>query len=111
MSKGKLPLGPEFGFALDMARRAPSNESPWLYIRGLLKSDGSLLDLPRLEELASKYILCVPLRALLVWIYDTLSKDGGKALALCSELATSIDTIHEKYWNHRVVSLKEKYNL
>ena len=95
-------------WALAQAARAPNNESPWLYLRGMAKKVPDVLDVAELEQLASRWILCVPLRALLLWLHESAGR-GDRAKELCQELATQVDTIHAKYWNYKASLLEKKF--
>jgi protein farnesyltransferase/geranylgeranyltransferase type-1 subunit alpha len=99
----------EVAYALDQARRAPSNESPWLYIRGIVQNSPQAVAIDTLEELAGKWILCIPVRSLLVYLYENVAKDGEKALTTVKELSETVDTIHAKYWNYKAKLLETKF--
>jgi protein farnesyltransferase/geranylgeranyltransferase type-1 subunit alpha len=97
----------EFEFALDRARKAPSNESPWLYLRGLYKHCPAVVDVERLQQLASQWVLCVPVRALLVHIFESSGR-LDEALELSRDCAVQIDPIHAKFWNYKAASIEKK---
>lgn len=97
----------EVDFALERARKAPSNESPWLYLRGVSEHCPTALNVEQLQQLASQWILCVPLRALLVHLHE---RDGrlADALTLCRDCATQVDPMHAKYWNYKASVIERK---
>jgi protein farnesyltransferase/geranylgeranyltransferase type-1 subunit alpha len=97
----------EVEFALEKARKAPSNESPWLYLRGLSQHRPNVVDIEHLQRLAAQWVLCIPVRALLVHLFERQGK-FEEALQLCNECATQVDTIHAKYWNYKIVSIQKK---
>ena len=99
----------EVEFALERARKAPSNESPWLYIRGISQHHPDAVDIEHLQRLAAQWMLCVPVRALLVHLFERQNRFDD-ALALCKECATQVDPIHGKYWNYKagVIEAKKK---
>jgi protein farnesyltransferase/geranylgeranyltransferase type-1 subunit alpha len=97
----------EVEYALQQARRAPSNESPWLYLRGIAQRCPGAVEVARLEQLASQWVLCVPVRALLVFLHEK-SGDTEAALRLCRECADTVDTMRAKYWNYRASTIKQK---
>jgi len=96
-------------WAMERVKRTPSNESPWLFIRGILKQQEeeweALLPLEQLEQAADKWIMCCPIRALLVDYYGR-ANNKEKAITLCKDLAESTDTIHAKYWKYRQEKLR-----
>ncbi len=97
----------EVDYALQQARRAPSNESPWLYIRGIAQHCPAAVDVARLEQLASQWVLCVPVRALLVVLHEKRGNTEA-ALQLCRDCASSVDTMRSKYWNYRAATIQNK---
>jgi protein farnesyltransferase/geranylgeranyltransferase type-1 subunit alpha len=98
-------------FAKSAIRRAPQNQSPWNYLRGLIRqakgpaalslasfktfaSEFASIDDP--DEVSSSHAL-----DLLADIYaneENKSEEAGKALDL---LANKYDPIRENYWNYR----------
>ena len=99
----------EIEYALTEARRAPSNESPWLFIQGICrKHEGEVVDVARLQELAEKWILCVPLRALLIFLYEHRLHKYAEAVALANECSEQVDTIRAKYWKYKAGVLQAK---
>eukprot|EP01137_Pigoraptor_chileana_P009429 Opistho-2@57691 len=94
----------ETEYALAIIRRAPNNESPWSYIRGLLR-DRRMLDFPALvdacEELYSKSVRSPHLLGALVDIRIEQGRHAD-AKAFCDALGNDIDTIRKKYWEFRV---------
>lgn len=97
----------EVEFALQQARRAPSNESPWLYLRGIAQRAPAAVDVARLEQLAAQWVLCVPVRALLVHLYEKRG-DVAAAVRLCRECADTVDTVRAKYWNYKAAAVASK---
>ncbi len=99
--------GAEVEYALQQARRAPSNESPWLYLRGIAQRCPGAVEVARLEELAAQWVLCVPVRALLVFLHEK-SGNAEAALRVCRECADTVDTLRSKYWSYRAATISKQ---
>jgi len=96
----------EINFAIDFIRKAPNNECPWTYLRGLFLQDKYATN-PILKQtlldLKQKYTTSPHVVSLLLDIYE---QEGTKesieaAVELCNILETSLDTLHRKYWVFR----------
>lgn len=94
----------EVAYAQEKIRLAPQNQSPWSYLRGLLRKRGSLTecrgfaeefaDLEREDQVRSSHAL-----DFLADCYADEEKDkAGRALEL---LARKYDPIRKNYWNYR----------
>jgi len=92
----------EVEFAVSFIRRAPNNQSSWVYLRGLFKDDLSALPAVRtlLQQLREQYTTSPHAASLLV---DICSKAADRPLAaeLCTELELHLDTTHRKYWSNK----------
>jgi protein farnesyltransferase/geranylgeranyltransferase type-1 subunit alpha len=81
-----------------------TNDSPWRYLEGLmtLPCFGET-ERKRLEDICRRYresdANCPHPASLLVELLPTSGKD--EAVALCTELATSLDTVRATYWQFR----------
>jgi len=100
----------EIGYAFDWIKKAPNNQSPWIYLKGLF-IDQKIGDHPELKKLClefrNKFTTSPHVASLLVDIYES---EGTKesilqAAELCTALETSLDNIHRKYWVYRKQSL------
>jgi len=98
----------EIEFAQKYIKFSPNNESPWVYLKGVIYANGGKLqNYSQVKsfalEITAKFILCAHARSLLVDIYEEeMSEDSlRKALQLCDELAINLDAIREKYWAYR----------
>ncbi|KAI4217700.1 MAG: hypothetical protein LQ351_000296 [Letrouitia transgressa] len=94
----------EVAYAQEKIRLAPQNQSPWSYLRGLLRKRGSLAecrkfaeefaDLEREDQVRSSHAL-----DFLADCYaDEEKEKAGRALEL---LARRYDPIRKNYWNYR----------
>ncbi|KAK7734348.1 CAAX geranylgeranyltransferase alpha subunit [Botryosphaeria dothidea] len=102
----KKVLDREMDYAKAAIRLAPQNQSPWNYLRGLVRH--AKLPLSTLKEVALQYasvdkpdeISSTHALDLLADIYseESSKEDAAKALDL---LATRYDPIRENYWNYR----------
>lgn len=93
-------------------RRAPSNESPWLFMQGICqKTDEEVIDVSNLVELSEKWVLCVPVRSLLIYLYEFKYKKYVEAIDIANECAEKVDTIRHKYWKYKSSELKKKLEL
>ncbi len=102
----------EWDWAMGEAAKAPNNESPWLFMQGILRRCGAsaqtVVSVQDLQARAGRWPMCIPLRALLVYVYEKVVGDLGSAIALCrGELATQLDTIHANYWNYKAGQLEK----
>ena len=96
----------EFKYAMAAIDKAPQNQSPWNYLRGIVRKSG--MSLAHLKELAERYAnLEQPdtvrsshaLDVLAEVLAEEKSKEqAGKALDL---LATKYDPIRKNYWEYR----------
>jgi protein farnesyltransferase/geranylgeranyltransferase type-1 subunit alpha len=118
-------LEKELEFVADAIRKAPHNQSPWNYLRGITKLGGGQISLPHcpqihnlcqeiLEELPS----CSPALALLADVYaaqmhSSLRKgevDAGRAIyelgGQCFRGLLIADPIRRHYWKFRLDALE-----
>ncbi len=97
----------EMYFALKHAHTAPHNSSPWSYIRGLLRLttvDDTYADLFDGCEAMSKLENPSPgaISTLMeLHLKRNLPEDKAIAGLLCTRLASEVDVIRAKYWEHR----------
>lgn len=100
----------EIAYAIERIKKAPSNESAWNYLTGIVKGH-KFSDFPSIEafckEHESKWILCTPLFSALVDICEEAGGEEnlGKAKKYCDELE-KMDEIHSKLWVWRKKQLK-----
>ena len=103
---GSEVLEHEIAYAKEKIRMAPQNQSPWNYLRGVLKKKGGgvgevkgfaeeFADLDKEGEVRSSHAL-----DLLAEVYAEEHKEerSGRALEL---LAKRYDPIRKNYWNYR----------
>lgn len=103
----------EIDYAFDMISLAVHNESPWNYIRGLVRGhEPSFAE--QLKEKAQDILAatpdCIFAAALLV---DLLAKDGSdKALESATKLLETLmnetDCVRKPYWQFRLTTLKRR---
>lgn len=96
----------EISFAKDNIRKAPQNQSGWLYMRGVLRRKGD--GLKQLEEFAGEFadvenangVKSSHALDLLahIWAEEQEGKKAEKALLL---LAARYDPIRKNYWDYR----------
>ena len=110
----------ELAFAMDFCRRAPNNESPFNYLRGLLRLAcfreqaqlrgfcESLLAELRAQYGAEGHINAANPPPLLMLLVAVLAATGDDAAAssLCDDLAVRFDTVRAKYWRYRAAQLR-----
>jgi protein farnesyltransferase/geranylgeranyltransferase type-1 subunit alpha len=103
----------EINTAFHWISKSPNNQSPWNYIKGLFaKLDYA--DFPDIEakcvEALTKYPVCPNPHILLLDIYERRSTQDSLALAKesCDKLASSLDSVHKKYWLFRRSELDKK---
>jgi len=103
--------GTEIMYTIEKIKKAPSNESAWNYLTGLMKGD-LYADFPAIETFCKEHehswILCPHLFSTLV---DICEQAGGaenieKAKKYCDELV-KIDEIHSKLWIWRKKQLPQ----
>ncbi|KAF2071917.1 hypothetical protein CYY_006774 [Polysphondylium violaceum] len=110
---GKDIIDREIEYSLRSIKLSPNNESPWSYLRGLFKNQ-KISDYPELlvtlKELKAKYIGCSHVNSLIIDIYEEQStKDSlEQALVLCKLLSSTVDQIHQKYWNYKHSSIEKQ---
>eukprot|EP01086_Lenisia_limosa_P004320 TRINITY_DN19485_c0_g1_i1.p1 TRINITY_DN19485_c0_g1~~TRINITY_DN19485_c0_g1_i1.p1 ORF type:complete len:343 (-),score=61.02 TRINITY_DN19485_c0_g1_i1:3-914(-) len=102
----------EIEFALTYLKKAPNNECPWNYIKGLCIGHrySNIEGLRNLvEKLMAQFPACPHAVALLVDIYSQGSQeDVSKAKELAMSLASNLDPLRVKYWTWIADSLKGK---
>jgi len=96
----------EIDYSFKWIRKAPNNESPWTYLKGLFMNDKYSKN-PQLKKTCTEFrdtnTTSPHVVALLVDIYEEeASKESlTKALELCDVLENNLDNIHRKYWIFR----------
>jgi len=106
-------LKQEFGFTMTYIMKAPNNECPWAYLRGLFKDSENDFLSEKLEEFSTKYITCAHVVSYLADIFENRNSKQSleKAKGLIVTLETRLDTIHAKYWvfrNHQIENKLKK---
>lgn len=107
----------EMNYALSAIQKAPNNQSPWNYLRGVLRGEkySSFPSLkPKMLEYAQKYPTCPHVLAFLVDLYrqEKTSSSLEEAAKLCDTLSEKLDEIHVHYWKYlKGVVSKEKATL
>ncbi|KAF8974143.1 CAAX geranylgeranyltransferase alpha subunit [Entomortierella lignicola] len=105
----------EVEYAKTKIDRTPNNESPWVYLTGILnKAKHPLTEIKEFcEGLVSRVQANVSpyLHSTLLDIYEQEAKEQkkadslSKALAEATMLAEKVDTIRTKYWSWRITQL------
>jgi len=106
-----IPITPEIRnreieYSFDWIKKAPNNQSPWTYLKGLFINE-KISDHPELKKLClefrEKFVTSPHVASLLLDIYesDGTQESIHKAVELCTALETSLDSIHRKYWIYR----------
>lgn len=108
----------EIEFTLTKIRRAPNNESPWNYLRGIMLGNVPYSQHPNimtaLEEMRKQGVPSPFIEEQTLLIYMQELSNGASSrradcIALLEALATKYDTIRSNYWNYKLDTLKEKY--
>jgi len=113
-----MMLNDVFSYTQEKIRVAPQNQSPWNYMRGLIRqaSGSAKIPISSLKRFASEFasieypdeVRSSHALDLLVDIFaehDSGNEDAVKALEL---LADRYDPIRANYWNWRKLQLTEK---
>ncbi|GIY16307.1 hypothetical protein CEXT_608571 [Caerostris extrusa] len=111
-------LDREIKYTLDCIQKAPNNESPWNYLRGILRDRG-LSKIPEVTEFTEKlyesgcrsphllgFMIDIREESLLA---NTTMEDLRKTLDLCSLLAKKHDVIRREYWEYIANNLQNLY--
>ncbi|GIY36681.1 hypothetical protein CDAR_379251 [Caerostris darwini] len=111
-------LDREIKYTLDCIQKAPNNESPWNYLRGILRDRG-LSKIPEVTEFTEKlyesgcrsphllgFMIDIREESLLA---NTTMEDLRKTLDLCSLLAKKHDVIRKEYWEYIANNLQNLY--
>lgn len=108
----------EIAYTLKNIEKAPGNESPWNYLRGILQDKG-LTKYPEVEEFTQRlYESSCRSPHLLGFIIDMIEEhlleEGNaelcqKALDICDALAKKYDVIRKEYWNYIARNLGNLY--
>jgi len=107
----------EANFAVSFIRKAPNNQSPWTYLKGLFNHE-KYANFPTLvktlQEMKEKYVSCSHASSLLVDIYEQENSKESitQAIELVKFLANHLDTLHNKYWvykNQKLEALLAKH--
>jgi len=99
----------EIDFAIHYIKKAPNNQSPWAYLRGVVNT-GHIGDHAQVKEFClmckEKYPTCGHALSMLI---DICIADSNTHLAkeLCRDLAVKVDPIHNKYWIYRELSIAQ----
>ncbi|KAJ3008553.1 hypothetical protein HKX48_008473 [Thoreauomyces humboldtii] len=94
----------ELDYVIERIRWAPRNESPWVYLRGIVRLAGkTLADLPRLEALCEEFQTsgqASPHALSLLLDLEVERKDGERCKKICAMLVEN-DPVRAKYWRYR----------
>lgn len=101
----------EIAYSFTWIKKAPNNQSPWTYVRGLF-TDEKFSANPELKKTVLEFhqqLITSPHTASL--LVDILEQEEGndskkQAIELCNQLETSLDTIHRKYWAYKKSKLE-----
>eukprot|EP00940_MAST-03C_sp_MAST-3C-sp2_P000461 g461.t1 len=104
VAPSKTDLDREIAFALEHIRTIPGNESPYAYLRGLLKKK-KMSDYPAIAAAVAEIkasSLGRECAAVLSLELDLLIEGGrfAEARKMCDLLGSKVDTIRKKYWDH-----------
>ncbi|GLD97590.1 hypothetical protein PINS_up006280 [Pythium insidiosum] len=104
----------EMAFAWAKIDIAPHNESPWNYLRGLVRGHETHFGSEIKEKciaLLAQYPECIFPAALLVDVYDHEGTSDSVAAAhqLLDQLMNETDRVREAYWQYRKSALKVKH--
>ncbi|KAH3767406.1 protein farnesyltransferase/geranylgeranyltransferase type-1 subunit alpha [Pelomyxa schiedti] len=116
VTKNGQPITPqvierEIDFAIRHINRAPNNQSPWNYLKGVVRLGGGYQHFPKIKEycqsMSQKFPACAHCLSILV---DVLQEEGTSSLPLAHEtlvkLRDSVDTAHSRYWEYRIQQQK-----
>lgn len=106
----------ECAYAMECIRKAPHNESPWNYLRGVIDAAGGT-ERPEVRDFCEGlYGDSCRVAYLLAFMVDSLAgrleaepKLLGLALELCRMLAHEQDVIRHEYWNFMARDLQAQY--
>jgi len=104
----------EITYAVSYIKKAPNNQSPWAYLKGLFKG-GKFSESPSIKqtltELSENYPTSPHASALLVDIYEEENTTPSiqKAIELCISLGENLDNFHRKYWSYKQRQLEGKF--
>ncbi|XP_054716418.1 protein farnesyltransferase/geranylgeranyltransferase type-1 subunit alpha-like [Uloborus diversus] len=111
-------ISQEIKYTLSAIQKAPNNESPWNYLRGILQDKG-LSKFPEVTEFTDNlYSQGCRSPHLLGFIIDGIEENllnnaneelCLKAIDLCNSLATKHDKIRKEYWNFVARNLGNLY--
>eukprot|EP00123_Amoebidium_parasiticum_P001563 comp12682_c0_seq1/m.7774 comp12682_c0_seq1/g.7774 ORF comp12682_c0_seq1/g.7774 comp12682_c0_seq1/m.7774 type:complete len:311 (-) comp12682_c0_seq1:32-964(-) len=105
----------EIDYTLQWIKKAPSNESPWNYLRGAVVGSKGFSSYPQIKafcvDLVSKGVRSPYMQAVLVEIYAEEAVAGSKdahteALRYLEMLENDTDVIRAKYWRYRRTRLE-----
>jgi len=102
----------EINYALSYIKKAPNNQSPWTYLKGLFKG-GRFSDSPTIKQLLTEFSEQYPTSphaaALLMEIYEEerTKESIQRAIELCDSLENHLDTFHRKYWSYKRAQLEQ----
>eukprot|EP00111_Clytia_hemisphaerica_P018017 TCONS_00053331-protein len=110
----------EVGYAIQMIKKAPNNESAWNYLKGILSAADGLHQYPALKDDFEK-MLCDGmdspyLLSFLVDYYEEDLENNGvneisfkRAKELCAQLSSDVDVIRKEYWDYMSRSLNSRF--
>jgi len=96
----------EIKYAFTCIRKAPNNQSAWVYLKGIL-SHGPYANYPQVKEMCLEmkqmYISCPHVLSLLIDIYEQENnvQSLNNAIENCKVLRERVDVLHSKYWAFR----------
>ncbi|KFM82074.1 hypothetical protein X975_26413, partial [Stegodyphus mimosarum] len=111
-------LSQEIKYTLESISKAPHNESPWNYLRGILQDKGLSKYSAVMEFTENLYNSGCRSPHLLGYIIDCIEESllsdpnaelFQKAIDLCEALANKHDTIRKEYWNYIARNLGHLY--
>ncbi|CAM9755080.1 unnamed protein product [Choristocarpus tenellus] len=100
----------EVEYALTFASIAPSNESPWNYIRGFFRAGKTYADFPEVKEGVLKIKMTVGgqesshLHNLLAEIneHEGTEESLNEAINILQRLRNELDSVRAQYWEGRL---------
>jgi len=106
-------IASEIEYALHIIRKAPNNQSPWAYLKGILLNE-KFATYPNVKEtclsMKDMYISCPHVLSLLIEIseQENTAESIKTAIQYCEPLQERVDVIRKKYWKYKQRQLTEK---